>query len=984
MKQKFYNGVLLVAMLFATMGSFVSCKDYDEDAYAELQGQLIDQNSTLLEALESQKQSMQAQIDALRQAQEACQTNCQLWQQQMEIWKTQIENWQKEINEWKSQLDNHYVTREEYNAKVAELEGKISSLTNQMIACTEDIANLKARDVQLDSAINAVDANLKDLIKQEDDKIWDALRALESSVATTVYVDSLANSIVNQIQDLKTDLQNAIDTNTAMLADSIGDVKTELVALISDLEQRVAANETAIESLNSTVTNLRTSIVGIEVLLNETVLAVEKAQALAEADSIRIDALVSEFETLSETLGELKQQHKEDVDSICDELSSIKDSVDAVAALARENLVLANNYTDNRIEVLRTEMLDSVAGLNVKIGALEAAYKEADAKLQEQIDDLADRLDDLEPRVEANEKAIETISEKIAELADRVDKVEESMKQFITGIILQGTENPVFGSFALPFNIKSNVLMAYYGYAGSYGIEFPTKYPRYYVNDAEVLSEKDLEMLGVASERLAEDGEAIVSGAGKVYVTVNPSSVNFEGQTLPIVNSIEEESGIKLSPLQYSDKKLTFGYSRSEENGLYEAEATLATEDIEKVSMKFDFDAADIKATVKDILNPTDGVNVTNVANTMVDVLNQFNQKLDANALKASWTDSLGVKRNVYSEYNIAATAIKPLSYSFLKDYKVSSLPGIERAESFINKVADKVKVNLPDFNLNIEVPTIKKIEIVELSDELLAEFKFLIDMDTTITIPVDTIKIDAYDKNGNKVDVKPVVVGGQSVEIWVTEVIDMRDEVEDFYAEIEKPIEDVNQILEDLEAFMDDVNDLLDEINKLNDFIVDIETGVNKVQDKLISYLNKFNNKMCDLINSANKVLQPTLLVKSEGSFAKLSQSLNYPSKINGTDFTLVPTSYTAEIIAPAYKKLVGVTNVYSMDYTKNAQVNGGEYLTALKDANAKEGVAEILEGDTNLVNFSIKPGYIYEVTYTSVDFSGMVAAKKFYVTVK
>jgi hypothetical protein len=97
-----------------------------------------------------------------------------------------------------------------------------------------------------------------------------------------------------------------------------------------------------------------------------------------------------------------------------------------------------------------------------------------------------------------------------------------------------------------------------------------------------------------------------------------------------------------------------------------------------------------------------------------------------------------------------------------------------------------------------------------------------------------------------------------------------------------------------------------------------------------------------------------------------------------------LVPTSYTAEILAPAYKKLVGVTNVYSMDRTKNAQVDGGEYLSVLKDANAKAGVAEVLDGDTQLVDFSAKKGYIYEVTYTSVDFSGMVVAKKYYVTVK
>jgi hypothetical protein len=71
-------------------------------------------------------------------------------------------------------------------------------------------------------------------------------------------------------------------------------------------------------------------------------------------------------------------------------------------------------------------------------------------------------------------------------------------------------------------------------------------------------------------------------------------------------------------------------------------------------------------------------------------------------------------------------------------------------------------------------------------------------------------------------------------------------------------------------------------------------------------------------------------------------------------------------------------------MDRSKSAQKGDADCLAALKAANAKEGVAEILDGDTQIVNFSAKKGYIYEVTYASVDFSGMTAAKRYYVTVK
>ena len=963
MKKKIYNGMLLVAMLFATMGSFVSCKDYDEDAYADLQGQLVDQNSTLKELINAQVAALNEQIDALKKAQDECKKNCEAWKQEITIWQEYVEN--------------NYVTVEEYNKHLAEYTAFVAENQAQHEALSKKIEELLAADEDLKAKMQAADEALKDEMQAGDEATKAELRGELLKVQTEL--NNLITSVQTQLGELattvannKAELEKAIAENKAELEKAIADNKAELEdkieSEISNLEKRVAANEVAIADLNTALSDMQKTIGGIDALLNETVKAVVEAQELAELDSIRIDALEVAFEAL-------KEEHKNDnaalvakIDSICNELNTVKESVNEAIELANENLKLAKAYTDSRIEEVMTE----ITTINTTLAQLEIAYKEADAKLQEQIDALADQLASVMKRVKEN--AIQ-----IKKLMNQVDDIVESMAKLITGILVQGTENPVFGSFSLPFNIQSNVLMAYYGYAGSYGAQFPTIYPRYYVSDNEVLSEKDLEMLGVAPETLAEDGEALVSGAGKVYVTVNPSNVNFEGETLPIVNSIEEESGIKLSPLKYSDKKLTFG--RSAENGFYEADATLAAEDIEKVALKLDFNASDIKATVKDVLNPLNGVNVTQVANTVVDVLGQFNQNLDANALKASWTDELGVTRSVYSQYNLATTAVKPLSYGFMSDVNVTTLPGLERAEKFINKVADKVKVRIPKYNVNIQTPTIKEIEIVDLSEDLLAEFKFLVDMDTTITVPEETIVIEAYDKNGNKIKVEPVVVGGQSIEIWVTEVVDMQDEVKDLYAELEKPIEDVNQIIEDLKNYIDDVNELLADINKINN---KIDYYIDKTTNKLIDYLNKFNTKMCKLINSANKVLQPVLLVKADDTYSKLSQSLNYPSKISSKEFTFVATSYTAEFIAPSYKKLVGVTNVYSMDGSKNAQVDGGEYLTVLKAANAKAGVAEVLDGDTQLVDFSAKKGYIYEVTYTSVDFSGMVAAKKFYVTVK
>ena len=938
MRKKFYNGMLIVAMLFATMSSYVSCKDYDEDAYAELKGE----NSTLNELIKDQVDALNGQIDDLKKAQQECKNNCEAWKNEIKLWQDYVKN--------------NYVTVEEYNKHIDQYTKFLAENQAQHDALEKKINDVKT---ELINANNALKSEMQDSLL----KVQNNLNNLTVSLQTKY--DELKKSIA----DNKAALEKTIADNKAALEKAIADAKKELEEKINNdikaLEERVAANETAISNLQKSLEKLENYVYDkIRPLLNKTVEDVVRAQALAEQDSIRIDALEKAYD---------EQGLK--IDSICNEINTIKDSVNYAIQLANENLQAAKDYTDDRID----EVNGKIDGINTKISDLETAYKAADEKLQEQIDSLQKKHDDLVKRVEKNEKDIE-------ELFSLYNKVDESLKQFITGIILQGTVNPVFGSFSFPANIQTNVLMAYYGNAGEYGIEFPSFYPRYYVRESETLTEKDIEMLGVAPYT-AKDGETLVSGAGKVYVTVNPSNVNFEGQTLPIVNSIEEESGIKLSPLKYSDKKLTFGATRAAANGFYEAEATLAAGDIEKVKMTFNFNKDEIKETVKDVINPTDGVNVTQVVNTVANIVSEFNQNLDANALKASWTDSLGVSRSIYSQYNLATTAISPLSYDFYKDNKYTSFPGFDQIHNFVGKMMDKVgnKIHLvfPDKILDVDTDSIENIQIntIDINTE---EIEVTVFIDKNFSVPVPGGNV--LDKDGN-------IIGSFSatetqVQITMTVNADV-DSIKDMLNDLEVEINDMlTGQQEDINEIINKINSYLGEFNGINQKFADIESEIDSVigdiKDKVIEYLDKVENKLLTAVNSINKALQPILLVKTTDGFQKVSQTIYNPTWMSAGDVKFVATSYTAEVIAPSYKKLVGVTNVYSMDRSQNAQANGGEYLTVLREANAKAGVAEILDGDTQIVNFSAKKNYIYEVTYTSVDFSGKVVAKKFYVTVK
>ena len=119
----------------------------------------------------------------------------------------------------------------------------------------------------------------------------------------------------------------------------------------------------------------------------------------------------------------------------------------------------------------------------------------------------------------------------------------------------------------------------------------------------------------------------------------------------------------------------------------------------------------------------------------------------------------------------------------------------------------------------------------------------------------------------------------------------------------------------------------------------------------------------------------------RANGSFARLSESAKYPAHVNATRLSLLPTSYNAEIIAPAFKKFIAVTNV-SKD---GVSAKGGDMdcKSVLDEANNQQSINEVIDGGYNgFIGFTGKAGYTYEILYTAVDYTGKVVVKKFYVT--
>ena len=638
-----------------------------------------------------------------------------------------------------------------------------------------------------------------------------------------------------------------------------------------------------------------------------------------------------------ENLDSIADAHKEQIEGLT---QALKDSVEAIQRQAEENLKAAKQYADDQVDSLKNEMLDSLV-------QLAEAMESVDSVLAGRLDSVEARVDSLEAQGAKNTKDIENLT--------------GALKKLVTSVVLQGTKNPVMGSIATPFNTRSNILAAYYGSVDEAGLEFPTAKPRFFVDAANVqLTPDDIKMLGVDAVVTKDAGSVLLGeegNAGTLYMTINPNTVDFTGLNVSLVNSQDEFSGAELSGLAPSNEVLSFGYTRAAKNGFYEAKATITPATLSDVKLSMNFN--EIKEVAKDIVNGG-GVDVNKVASTVADAMSAF--VMDANGVKVSWNDELcDEEHSTYSQYGVAVTAVKPLSMAFGKDFTYTQVPGIDRIESLIGKLTEKAKaaINKTDTILNIELVEIKGIIIPEAP---------VVD---SIGVPVNIPGKWATDEN----NIDSIWVDGYNDTIYVS----VQDVVDELYGDLAGSFTDVNDMLNNLKGMVDEINAALAEAKNLKASALN---SVDKYQSKLISYLNKFNDKFCTLINSTNKVLRPVLFVSTEGGFHKLSQAQNNPSVITGKTLDFVAASYTMDYIAPAYKKLVGVTNVFKG--SASAQAGDAECVAALNKVNEQGSVAKVLDGDVFKVQATLEAGYVYEVVYTAVDFYGKVDAKKFYVTVK
>lgn len=874
MKKKIVNALLMVALVAPSVGSLVSCKDYNEDLKTEVDGEIASLRKTLQDQINS--------LTDLVKSINSCKCDLSLYLT-------------------KKEAEENYVNKADFLAEINALKLADQNLQKLIDEINAKLANFATKD-EVASQISELNAFILQVKATADE----ALELAKAGKCTCDFTE-----INNKLK--------ALDDEIKGWNDRLKEVNTTATTALAKAENNylwVIANKKSIDSLTT--------------VWNEAGL-VDKVKDLEG----RVKVIEDNY------------MKKDDIKALVQEAKDAAAEARQLATDAMNKAVDAYNLADN-------------------------AKQKADQN-EIKINELEESLKNYVTKTEFNEKMTE-VEGKIKKVSDKVEALElqlnilkKDLSNMITGIITQATANPVLGYLKTPFGIDQYLLAAYYGAADN-GIEFPARDGKYYLeaSDVETWTPRNLEVMGVSNlknvegyftkqdERFVADIDGDYTGnAGSVYVTVNPSNVNFEGKTLGLETSAQNASPFALTPLEYSNDELELGWyrnvTRGAENGFYKAQATLTPENIDKAKLVIDFKSigSAIKSVIKD--GPQDSRTRISMAEAAAKIMQSLEADIPAYGLKASWTDEANNQtHNYFSQYNIGVVAVKPLSFAFLKDKTWKHVDGFDRMRSVVSRVIKEVVVYRPDF-ANYEF----KFKSIELGKNI------SVDKNGQILAQVYYLKND----------------GSESAPVLIP--------IEDVFGDLTPTITELVDAIKQNCADDSEVNvklaEFFNEVKATNNFQTYIDLTKESVYEAIDKYLTRIEEHILRIMNNAHRTLYITMFGKqTDGNMALLSNSLDAPSKSKTAELTLIPTTYTMQFFAPIYKKFVAVTNVYDAATGEELGLADAKALAA--EANAGDNMFKVVDG---MQNCSIKgeKGMIYELTYTAVDYLGVVMIKKFYV---
>lgn len=689
--------------------------------------------------------------------------------------------------------------------------------------------------------------------------------------------------------------------------------------------------------------------------------------------SISLADAIAKQKAALETANDLLQQQ-------IDALKGNKADADKLAAL--EGRVAANEAALGIINKPSVAELATFATLDAAIRGSQAYVN-----LSNKVNGLETKTDGLVSEIEAlrqkqaddAEALTNALNSKLGELNTTVgnlkdaqakvnqayaDALEYLVNKNLSNIAINATENPVLGYYNAAFlGSQLNLASSFYGTAAQTNLDWD-------IAQGDFLNE---------------------GNAGYIYVSLNPTEFSPSNIVdLKLVDSQGNEAkGFELGKIENTDKVLTYGVrATTSSNGFY----AIPVNAVDPANDDFSLNKGELKEAAKNLVaklqNPKESnLNLSQIATALY---NSVNNKLKAYTVKAEYYlydsskpegERLVKKHQVAPTYNMAAFAVKPLSFNTLKDNQKLKNLGLALDKYMLPTLSDKLGKFMDALDFQIRNENGKQIKMYSM---------------------VSGKNVYAYQNGKNVVIVN--IGTGDSFTLENTQISkdlsgfnydhNIYEFYQDWYQASDgnyyptyglKPKNDL--VTENYERVyvLETTDNTIDElIGSIND---QIGTQLQPVKDAITNAATKWDNAITPVnnllhkinahITDVNQLLQPTLLYKSTktnswNTLSTLKGKLG--TRMTGTGSTvLVATSWTGELLAPAYKKSV---------YVKG---NPTEAKVTLMDGTTP---AKKFAGSTQKVLFTATPaakGKSYTIVYEAVDYSGISCEpKEYHITVE
>lgn len=537
--------------------------------------------------------------------------------------------------------------------------------------------------------------------------------------------------------------------------------------------------------------------------------------------------------------------------------------------------------------------------------------------------DVDKAITDASTALESQISALET------QLTTQLNSLFNAMANEVTGIVVNRFYSPILGSYKDMMGTEARFLGAYFGYA----------------EDNAVIGNEDIS----ADDLLLDDAK---DNAGSIGVYINPANKDFSGLTFKIVDSQGNVTPF-IATATKNDKVEHYGYTRagaeSTTPNYYLLKVSVDPNRLDEVKTWTSSDVESLKGVAQNILNKlkdrSNNLNLTEIANTLYKT---FNNRLTEYhlALEQELADGTNNSMNVtIADKDFAATVIKPLSYTFLSggiNYDIKDIPTLESKGLYI----DTSSLKWTDLNHIADITQSIDIDVPDASTMRIDGHE------VTINAKGDLVWRDPNNKNsiddlrGVDVTVNGITFGANAVHY------------------------DTKKQTVKVTVSMKQFNDLIDQINsQVGNMLGTVENLANKVNKfesaidgNFINRVNNYIHKCNYWLDNANKFLQPAMFATDGNNWVKLptiASGATYVKMTNGkANVLLLPTSYTLEYIAPAYKKYITVKDP------------SGNTVTG-------ENIGKVISGNIHKAGFTATKEGVYTITYDAVDYTGRKANK-------